>query len=224
MVGPGCDLRVAPSPVRHAGQAGQRRKGQSSGKTARAASADLPLIVCRALPAPAGAPLGLLRASKRAGGMGTSHPGMSLTGRSLSSSSPAVAAARTERCRGRAHIKAVGDRCRDWRVRRSVRGPGGSAAPAVKARLSSGTKHHLGKRTGTESARDLEFGTAGRTPRYRLHRSRRRKGRDNAGEFMLIHKTLDRVAGRRIYRDLKHHPRVHRTGADLLRRRHFRLS
>jgi hypothetical protein len=24
---------------------------------------------------------------------------------------------------------------------------------------------------------------------YRLHRSRRRKGRDNAGEFMLIHKS-----------------------------------
>ena len=42
---------------------------------------------------------------------------------------------------------------------------------------------------------NLGFGTAVATPRsqagYRVHRSRRRKGRDNAGQFMLVHKGKD---------------------------------
>jgi hypothetical protein len=49
---------------------------------------------------------------------------------------------------------------------------------------------------------------------YRVHRSRRRKGRDNAGEFMLIHKVSDRVAGRRVHRKLGDDLGVHGTGAD----------
>jgi hypothetical protein len=48
---------------------------------------------------------------------------------------------------------------------------------------------------------------------YRVHRSRRRKGRDNAGELMLIHKaSLDRVAGRRIHRNRGVDPLIHPTG------------
>ena len=49
----------------------------------------------------------------------------------------------------------------------------------------------------TEPAGDLEFGTAGPTPSRKAGlsrvRSRRRKGRDNAGKFMLIHKASPTV-------------------------------
>jgi hypothetical protein len=47
---------------------------------------------------------------------------------------------------------------------------------------------------------------------YRVHRSRRRKGRHNAGEFMLIHKASSTVllSARKLADD----PGVHGTGAD----------
>jgi hypothetical protein len=50
---------------------------------------------------------------------------------------------------------------------------------------------------------------------YRVHRSRRRKGRDDAGEFMLIHKASSTVLLRGwLHRKLAGDHGVHGTGAD----------
>src|SRR6266566_391909 len=52
---------------------------------------------------------------------------------------------------------------------------------------------------------------------YRAHRSRRRKGPQNAGGVMLIHKASSTVfIWRRIHRSRGDDPRVHGTGADAI--------